>query len=104
MRASLSLVALLAASASAQQPQYTLDQFLAAPAPRVSVTWAPDGKRFAYQRSGALWLYDVASASRRELLKLAALEAKAVAPPPAEGFDWQNRRVQEQSFQWSASG
>ena len=37
-------------------------------------------------------------------MALGPLEEKAVKPPKQEGADWQNRRVSEQSFQWSATG
>ena len=41
---------------------------------------------------------------RKQLVALGPLEEKAVKPPKPEGADWQNRRVSEQSFQWSSTG
>lgn len=67
-------------------------------------TWAPDGKRFAYMEGKSLWVYDVPSKSKKEVANTAALESAAVKPPEAGQFDWQNRRVSEERFQWSASG
>jgi dipeptidyl-peptidase 4 len=69
-----------------------------------SVVWAPDGKRFAYRESGRIWLYEAASGRRRELITLSTFQAKAIVLPPPDAADWQNRRVAEQSVQWSASG
>jgi dipeptidyl-peptidase-4 len=66
--------------------------------------WAPDGKQFAYFKGSLVILYDVPSKNEKELLKLEALEKAAVPVPEPEKFDWQNRRVAENSLQWSASG
>lgn len=66
--------------------------------------WAPDGKRFAYLEGRKIMLYDVPSASRKELLSLDAIDSGAVEPPQPELFDWQNRRVSEESFEWSSDG
>jgi dipeptidyl-peptidase 4 len=49
-------------------------------------------------------LYDVAAKREKELLSLDPLEKAAVAPPESQRFDWQNRRVNENSVQWSDSG
>src|SRR5579871_6882513 len=76
------------------------------PAPRrmPAITWAPDGKRYAWLEDKAIWQYDVAAKKKKQLAALAPLEDKAVKPPKGEGADWQNRRVSEQSFQWSSTG
>lgn len=68
-----------------------------------AITWAPDGKHFAWIQDQAIWQYDVPAKKQKQLASLAPMEEKAVKPAPAEGFDWQNRRVSEQSFQWSAT-
>ena len=68
------------------------------------VEWAPDGKRFAWLEEKELWLYDVASGQRKVVVDLGDLDAKAVKPAASDAFDWQNRRVSEQRFSWSASG
>jgi dipeptidyl-peptidase-4 len=69
-----------------------------------SPVWAPDGKHFAYIRGSQVMLYDVAAKHERELLSLDPLEKAAIVPPESQRFDWQNRRVSENSFQWSESG
>ncbi len=69
-----------------------------------NLAWSPDGKRFAYLRGGRIMLYDVASKSERELVSTGAMEKAALEVPEAEQFDWQNRRVSEDDFQWSPSG
>src|ERR1051326_2260196 len=66
--------------------------------------WAPDGKRFLFVQGGRVMLYDIPARSQRELLSLDTLDAAAVAPPEAEVFGWQNRRVSEEPYQWSANG
>ncbi len=66
--------------------------------------WAPDGKRFVHLQGNNVMLYDVAAKSEKELLSLDGLEKAAVAVPESERFDWQNRRVSENSVQWSQSG
>jgi len=49
-------------------------------------------------------LYDVAAKQEKELLSLDPLQKAAVPMPEAQRFDWQNRRVSEDSLQWSDSG
>ncbi len=66
--------------------------------------WAPDGKRFLYTEAGKLWLYDVPSRKKRELVSTAAFSAAATKVPTPERFDFENRRVREQFVQWSPSG
>jgi dipeptidyl-peptidase-4 len=72
--------------------------------PLSSPSWAPGGKQFAYRKGAKLMLYDAASKSEKELLSFDDLE-KAATKPPADGqFGWQNRRVSENQFSWSATG
>ncbi len=68
------------------------------------VEWSPDGKRFGYFKGKRLMLYDVAGKSEKELLALEPLEKAAAPVPSSERFDFQNRRVSENRFQWSPSG
>ncbi len=68
------------------------------------VVWAPDGKHFAYFQGGELMLYDLAAKSEKALLSLGPLQKAAVPIPEAQRFDWQNRRVSEDSLEWSRSG
>lgn len=69
-----------------------------------SPVWAPDGKRFAHLQGNRILLYDIASKSEKELLSLEDMEKAAVPAPSPERFDWQNRRVSENSFEWSPTG
>ena len=69
-----------------------------------AVTWAPDGKQFAFTEAGKLWLYEVASGKRREVVALKSFEDAALKPATAEVFDWTNRRVSSQSQQWFSKG
>jgi dipeptidyl-peptidase-4 len=68
------------------------------------VVWAPDGKHFAYFRASEVMLYDVAGKAEKTLLSLAPLEKAAVPVPEPPRFDWQNRRVSEDSLEWAHSG
>ena len=100
------LCGVLVASLLAQKKPITIDTVMdqrrerEAPAP----VWAPDGKHFAYKQGGEVRLYDVAAKSQKMLLALDPLEKAAVAPAEPLRFDWQNRRVDEDSLQWSHSG
>ncbi len=49
-------------------------------------------------------LYDVAAKHEKELLSLDPLQKAAIPIPEPQRFDWQNRRVSEDSLQWSDSG
>lgn len=68
------------------------------------VVWTPDGKQFAYFKGGDVMLYDVAAKTEKTLLSLAPLEKVAVPVPESARFDWQNRRVSEDSLEWTHSG
>ncbi len=101
------LFAALAASAALLIPQtsqkktITLDDLFSQPRKQpISPDWAPDGKRFTYQESDAIKLYDVASKSSREWFRPHALEKNAVTPIQPKEFGWQNRRVSSESYQW----
>ncbi len=74
------------------------------PAVAGSPTWAPGGKRFVYTERGRLWLYDVPSRSRKELVSTGVFSAAATKGPAGERFDFENRRVREQFAQWAPSG
>jgi dipeptidyl-peptidase-4 len=79
-------------------------QTMPAPPRMPAIQWAPDGQRFAWLEERAIWQYDIPSKKKKELVSLGPLEDKAVKPAEAARFGWQNRRVSEQSFQWSSSG
>ena len=97
----------LALAALAQKRPVTLDDVVATRAPRAgsgAITWAPDGKRFAFREGNSIWQYDARSKLKKEIVSLVPLREKAAKSPPAETFDWQNRRVAESSYQWSNTG
>ena len=95
---------LLAVAGFAAEKKPVTIQNMPAPVHMPSITWAPDGKRFAWMEEKAIWQYDVPSKKKKQLVALGQLGEKAVKPPKQEGVDWQNRRVSEQSFQWSSTG
>lgn len=66
--------------------------------------WAPDGQTFIYRQGRQLKLYEVAAKKSRDVLNLAALDAAAVSSPESEKYEWENRRVDEATFQWSPQG
>jgi hypothetical protein len=63
-----------------------------------------DTSAFAYFQGSEVMLYDVAAKSEKTLLSLEPLEKAAVPVPEPQRFDWQNRRVSEDSLEWSSSG
>src|SRR5260221_741480 len=101
------LLLALAIAAPAQKRPVTLDDVTATRGPRSgsgAITWAPDGKRFAFREGNSIWQYDVRSKLKKEIVSLVGLREKAVKGVAADAFDWQNRRVTESSYQWSSSG
>src|SRR5579862_1477704 len=98
--------ALPGASLYAQKKPITIDAVIEQghenEAPQV--VWAPDGKHFAYFQGSEVRLYDVAAKSDRKLLSLEPLEKAAAPVPEPPRFDWQNRRVNEDSLEWTRSG
>jgi dipeptidyl-peptidase-4 len=103
----LLLAVVLPLAALADKRPVTLDDVTATRGPRAgsgAITWAPDGDRFAFREGNSIWQYDVRSKLKKEIVSLVGLREKAVKGPPADAFDWQNRRVAESSYQWSSSG
>lgn len=90
----------------AQQKPITIDTVMQQGYGRTTppVVWAPDGRRFAYFQGGEIMLFDVAAKSERSLLSLGPLEKAAVPVAESRRFDWQNRRVSEDSLEWDHSG
>jgi len=99
----LSLTACLAFAA---KKPVTIDDVLnARPTRRAGpVTWAPDGKQFAYTEAAKLWLYETSTGKRREVIAWKALDDAALKPATPELADWTNRRVSSQSQQWFPTG
>jgi dipeptidyl-peptidase-4 len=98
------ILPLLAAAGLAAEKKPVTIQNIPAPTHMPAIVWAPDGRRFAWIEDRALSQFDVALKKKKQLLALGPLEEKAVKPPKQEGADWQNRRVSEQSIQWSSTG
>ena len=73
-----------------QKRPVTLDDVTATHSPRSGsgpITWAPDGKRFAFREGNSIWQYDARSKLKKEIVSLVPLREKAVKPPPAEAFE-----------------
>lgn len=109
MRARLGLLLFLVFSLLPAQDKkpITLDVLAAQGPPgdmRGAPVWAPGGGRFAYREGKKIHLYTLASKESREAADTAALEAKAQEPPRPKAFEWENRRIREQTLQWSADG
>jgi len=66
--------------------------------------WAPGGKTFAYRQGKRLMLYDVPEKRGHEITGLQAMDEAALTPPSPERNDWENRRVDEATLQWDATG
>ena len=69
----------------------------------VSPVWSPDEHQFAYIDHGNLFVFDIRSQTRRELLPMKQLEEAAAKAPEPDLFDWTNRRVTEAPLQWFSS-
>jgi dipeptidyl-peptidase 4 len=100
------LTAVIAISLFAQKKPITIDAVIQQSHENETppVVWAPDGKRFAYFQGSEVRLYDIAAKTERTLLALDPLEKAAVPVPEPPRFDWQNRRVSEDSLEWTHTG
>lgn len=104
-RIAVLLLCLSASALGAQKKPVTIDALARERPPQPAApVWAPDGKRFAYQESRQVWLYDVAARSKQRLISLEALEAAAIKEAPAAAHQWQNRYLREKSIQWAPTG
>jgi len=66
--------------------------------------WAPDGKTFVYRQGSQLKWFDVAAKKSYGVVDLTALDNAALSPSAPERYEWENRRVDEASLQWSPRG
>jgi dipeptidyl-peptidase-4 len=100
------LTAVIASSLFAQKKPITIDAVIQQSHENETppVVWSPDGKRFAYFQGSEVKLYDIAAKTEKTLLALDPLEKAAVPVPEPPRFDWQNRRVSEDSLEWTHSG
>ncbi len=98
--------ALAVSVGAAGKKPVTLEALAAAHPPSImsAPVWSPDGRQFLYTEAAKVWLYDVASRAKRELVALSTLQAAATKTPEPVEFGWQNRRVQERAVQWMPSG
>lgn len=99
------LICVLTFSLLAQKKPVSIDAVIEQSRQNVipRVVWSPDGHQFAYFQGGDVMIYDVAAKSERTLLSLDPLEKAAVPVPEPVRFDWQNRRVSEDSLEWTPS-
>jgi dipeptidyl-peptidase 4 len=70
----------------------------------IAPIWSPDGKAFAYEDKGSVWLYQVARGKASEWFEPSELEKLAGKPPSVKESAWQNRGVRAESFQWFPNG
>jgi len=103
LAAALTIFPLFAASASpdpAKKP-VTIDD-LVSQHPRRGITpvWAPDGKEFIHVEGDSIHLYDTATRKDRTWFDSTALQKLAKQPPKPRTFEWTNRRVASDSYQW----
>src|SRR5690348_16830719 len=70
----------------------------------ITPVWAPDGKSFAYEQNGAVYVFDIGERNSREWLRLADLQTLAKTIREPGKFDWQNRRVSSETYQWFPNG
>ena len=101
----LLVCAVAACAAYAAKKPVTIDAVLeGGHADHGGIVWAPDGTRFVHEDNGHVMLYDPAKQSDTELFTMGPLENAAVPVPEEKQFDWQNRRVEERSIEWSGDG
>lgn len=103
------ILVFLAGLAFAQKKPITLEALQAWRNNSVRATpgdpvWAPDGKTFVYRQANELKWFDVASKKSSDVVDLTALDSAALSPPVAERYEWENRRVDEATLQWSPRG
>ena len=96
----LASTALLIAQSTARKT-VTIDDIVERHPPRpITPVWSPDGKAFVYEQKHSVYLYAVADRKTKEWFKVQTLEGQAVQPPKPREFDWQNRHVASESYQW----
>ena len=94
----------LALLATPKKPVTLADIHPSGAPPSPHLLWSPDGKSYLTRTGGNLVLVQIEPQSTVDLVKLSDLESKALTGLGATPFDWENRRVSEEPFQWSADG
>jgi dipeptidyl-peptidase-4 len=91
----------ISAAPDAARRQITIDS-LVAEHPHRSITpiWAPDGKTFVYLEDDSIHLYDATRRKDKVWFDSKELQKLAKQPPQSEAFQWTNRRVAADSYQW----
>jgi len=64
--------------------------------------WSPDGQRYLVESGSALTVHQLEPKLATEVVKLADLQNKAKTGSASGAFDWENRRVTEERFQWAS--
>jgi dipeptidyl-peptidase-4 len=102
----VAILAVVAAGLVAAARKPVTIEAAAAPKPSEGSTpvWSRDGARFAWEADRKVWVFEVAGATRREVVGLAALKEAAVDVPAPERFGWVNRGVKEKPIQWFPDG
>ncbi len=103
------LVFILPGPAFAQKKPITLEALQAWRSSAARATpgdpvWAPDGKTFVYRQGSQLKWFDVAGKKSYDVVDLTALDNAALRPPAPERYEWENRRLDEATLQWSPRG
>jgi len=93
---------------AAPQPakkQITVDDLLSQrPHHQISPIWSPNGDAFVYTESEDVHIYETGSRKDRIWFHTETLQKLARQPVESRAFQWQNRRVTSDSYQWFPDG
>ena len=93
---------LVALAAWGQKKPITIDALRGAARAGRNVTWAPDGKSFAFLERGELKVYDVTSRKAKSLVTVSDLAAAAASGSSAgRPYEWTNRHARTDEMEWS---
>ena len=70
----------------------------------LTAIWSPDGVHFAEVTHDKVKLYDAINGKSKDFLDIAELTRKSKGQVGSQPFNWQNRRVSSNSYQWSGNG
>ncbi|MGH9585067.1 MAG: S9 family peptidase, partial [Bryobacteraceae bacterium] len=70
----------------------------------IAPIWRPDGMAFAYVEKGAVRLYDIRSRKSRVWFETATLQKAAKKPAERKPYDWQDRNVAPETYEWFPNG
>ena len=84
-----------------QKKPVTIDDVVSRHPPSpLTPTWSPDGNAFVYVETGNVYLYTVSGRKAKVWFSTDKLEDSALKPKEGGAFNWQNRRVSSDSYQW----